>query len=166
MANPFVHIVTCDDPARAKEFYGKLLDWKLEDYPMGDDASLLIPGGDKGAGGGIMKTPAPGLPTRWLAYIEVDDVEKKAAQTIEMGGAGGDGQDRGAGDGVVRDHHRPHRRRCGAVGADESLIYKRGRGYPSPPRLCFERIGSIYSFSSATARIHPADASLILIGKQ
>ena len=87
MANPFVHIeLTTGDPVRAKEFYGKLLDWELEEFSMGDDSYTVIHVGDRGAGGGIMKTPAPGAPTRWLAYIEVDDVAKKAALTEELGG--------------------------------------------------------------------------------
>ncbi|MBN1880819.1 MAG: VOC family protein [Deltaproteobacteria bacterium] len=87
MANPFVHIeLTSDDPVRAKEFYGKLLDWTLEDIPMEGDVYTLIHVGDRGAGGGIMKTPAPGIPTRWLPYIEVDDVAKKTALTTSLGG--------------------------------------------------------------------------------
>ena len=87
MANPFVHIeLTTDDPVGAKDFFGKLLDWKLEDLPMEDDVYTIIHVGDRGAGGAITKTPAPGIPTRWLPYIEVDDVAKKTALTTELGG--------------------------------------------------------------------------------
>ena len=87
MTNPFVHIeLTTDDPIKAKEFYGKLLGWKLEDLPMGEDVYTLIHVGDRGAGGGITKTPMPGIPTRWLPYIEVDDVAGKIALTKELGG--------------------------------------------------------------------------------
>ena len=87
MANPFVHIeLTTGDPERAKEFYGKLFDWKLEDFPMEDDVYTIIHVGDHGAGGGIMKTPAPDIPTRWLAYIEMDDVAEKTAVTTQLGG--------------------------------------------------------------------------------
>lgn len=39
MANPFVHVeLNTTDPARAKEFYGKLFAWKLEDVPIGAPA--------------------------------------------------------------------------------------------------------------------------------
>ena len=35
MGNPFVHVeLNTTDVAKAKAFYGKLFDWKLEDAPM------------------------------------------------------------------------------------------------------------------------------------
>jgi predicted enzyme related to lactoylglutathione lyase len=35
MANPFVHVeLNTNDLPRAKDFYGKLFDWKFEDVPM------------------------------------------------------------------------------------------------------------------------------------
>ncbi len=35
MAKPFVHVeLNTTDVAKAKSFYGKLFDWKLEDVPM------------------------------------------------------------------------------------------------------------------------------------
>ena len=37
MANPFVHVeLNTTDVAKAKTFYGKLFDWKMEDIPMPD----------------------------------------------------------------------------------------------------------------------------------
>ena len=36
MANPFVHVeLATSDPNKAKAFYGKLFDWKMEDMEMG-----------------------------------------------------------------------------------------------------------------------------------
>jgi predicted enzyme related to lactoylglutathione lyase len=36
MANPFVHVeLNTTDVNKAKAFYGKLFDWKLEDVDMG-----------------------------------------------------------------------------------------------------------------------------------
>lgn len=36
MANPFVHVeLHTTDPAKAKDFYGKLFTWKMEDMEMG-----------------------------------------------------------------------------------------------------------------------------------
>jgi uncharacterized protein len=36
MANPFIHVeLSTTDPAKAKEFYGKLFTWKMEDMEMG-----------------------------------------------------------------------------------------------------------------------------------
>lgn len=41
MANPFVHVeLQTNDAAKAKDFYGRLFDWKLEDVP-GMDYTLI-----------------------------------------------------------------------------------------------------------------------------
>ena len=40
MANPFVHVeLMSTDVSKAKSFYGKLLNWELEDMPMADATS-------------------------------------------------------------------------------------------------------------------------------
>ena len=51
MRNPFVHVeLVSTDVRKAKSFYGKLLNWKLEDVDMGDMIYTLIKTGE-GAGG-------------------------------------------------------------------------------------------------------------------
>src|SRR5262245_54890011 len=57
MGNPFCHVeLSTDAPAKAREFYGKLFQWKFEDAPS------PVPGGTythirvgDGTGGGLMK---------------------------------------------------------------------------------------------------------------
>ena len=79
MGNPFVHVeLMSTDVAKAKTFYGKLFDWKLEDMDMGDMTYTVIKVGE-GTGGGLMKNPMPNAPSLWVAYVNVDDV--KAATT-------------------------------------------------------------------------------------
>jgi len=86
VANPFVHVeLNTTDPAKAKEFYGKLFDWQLEDMPMSGGAYTIIKVG-KGTGGGIMKHPIPGAPSLWLPYVEVDDVVAATAKVKTLGG--------------------------------------------------------------------------------
>ena len=87
MVNPFVHIeLQTGDVAKAKEFYSKLFDWKLEDLPMpgGSDTYTMINVGE-GTGGGMMTSPAPGVPPHWLAYIGVDDVAASTAKAKSLG---------------------------------------------------------------------------------
>lgn len=82
MANPFVHIeLATKDPEKSKKFYSGLFDWKLEEIP-GMDYTMINVG--EGTGGGMMKTPVPGIPDNWLPYILVDDVavSTKKAQTL------------------------------------------------------------------------------------
>jgi len=85
MGNPFVHVeLNTTDVAKAKGFYGKLFDWKLEDVPMPDGVYTLI-SVDKGTGGGLMKHPIPGAPSFWLAYVQVDDIGAATKKAKSLG---------------------------------------------------------------------------------
>ena len=86
MPNPFVHVeLSTTDLPKAKAFYGKLFDWKLEDVPMapGDTYTLIKVG--EGTGGGMMKQPVPGAPSAWLAYVLVDDVRAATEKARSLG---------------------------------------------------------------------------------
>jgi predicted enzyme related to lactoylglutathione lyase len=86
MANPFVHIeLTTQDIAKAKSFYGSLLDWKLEDREMGNMTYTMIKVG-QGTGGGMLKHPMQGAPSVWVPYIQVDDVKASTAKAKSLGG--------------------------------------------------------------------------------
>jgi uncharacterized protein len=87
MANPFVHIeLQTRDKAKAKDFYGKLFDWKFEDVPApaGGTSYTMINVG-QGTGGGMMVNPAPNIPPHWLAYVAVDDIEASTRKARELG---------------------------------------------------------------------------------
>ncbi len=85
MANPFVHVeLNTTDVAKAKTFYGKLFNWKLEDMPMPEGAYTMINVGE-GTGGGLMKHPVPGAPSAWLAYVLVDDVKASTSKAKSLG---------------------------------------------------------------------------------
>ena len=85
MANPFVHVeLSTTDLAKAKTFYAKLFDWKLEDTPMGADSYTMIQVGE-GTGGGMMKHPVPGAPSMWLAYVVVDDIDASTKKAKSLG---------------------------------------------------------------------------------
>jgi hypothetical protein len=85
MANPFVHVeLNTTDVAKAKSFYGRLFDWKLEDVPMPGGSYTLI-GVGEGTGGGLMKHPIPGAPSAWLPYVLVEDVEAATNKARSLG---------------------------------------------------------------------------------
>jgi predicted enzyme related to lactoylglutathione lyase len=85
MANPFVHIeLNTTDVDKAKAFYGKLFDWQLKDELIGDLNYTMV-GVGTGTGGGIMKNPMPGVPSFWLAYVNVDDIGAATAKAKELG---------------------------------------------------------------------------------
>jgi predicted enzyme related to lactoylglutathione lyase len=86
MGNPFVHVeLMSTDVDKAKAFFGKLFDWKLEDMPVGDMTYTMIRVGD-GTGGGMMKNPIPNAPSMWVAYVLVDDLAAAAAKARSLGG--------------------------------------------------------------------------------
>jgi predicted enzyme related to lactoylglutathione lyase len=86
MANPFVHVeLTTTDLGKAKDFYGKLFDWDLEDAPMPDGTYTMIKVGEDGTGGGMLKHPMGG-PSVWIPYILVDDVEAATQKAKSLGG--------------------------------------------------------------------------------
>jgi uncharacterized protein len=64
MANPFVHVeLNTTDVSKAKDFYGNLFGWKLEDVPMPSGTYTMIQLGE-GTGGGIMQHPGS-LEAEW-----------------------------------------------------------------------------------------------------
>jgi hypothetical protein len=85
MANPFVHVeLNTNDLPKAKDFYGKLFDWKFEDVPMDVGTYTMIKVGD-GTGGGMMVNPVPNAPSWWLAYVLVDDIAAATKKAKSLG---------------------------------------------------------------------------------
>jgi uncharacterized protein len=85
MPNPFVHVeLDTTDLEKAKAFYTKLFDWKLESFPMPQGEYTMIRVGE-GTGGGMMKHPVPDAPSTWLAYVLVDDIESSTEKAKSLG---------------------------------------------------------------------------------
>lgn len=87
MPNPFVHVeLQTKDLPKAKEFYSRLFDWKLEDMPMpgGQGTYTMISVGE-GTGGGMFQNPEPNVPPHWLAYVGVDDIRAMTAKAKNLG---------------------------------------------------------------------------------
>jgi predicted enzyme related to lactoylglutathione lyase len=77
---------TTDVPA-AREFYGKLFGWKIQDMPNAEMPYAVVNAGDAGIGG-IMKIPkeAKGMPPHWGAYVTVKNVDELVARVSGLGG--------------------------------------------------------------------------------
>jgi uncharacterized protein len=85
MANPFVHVeLNTIDVGKAKAFYGKLFDWKMQDMPMPHGSYTIINVG-QGTGGGMMKQMIPGAPSAWLPYVMVDDIVAATQKAKSLG---------------------------------------------------------------------------------
>ena len=88
MPNPFVHVeLQTNDVAKAKAFYAKLFDWKLEEMKMENGESYTMIAVGQGTGGGMYESKAlAGMPPHWLAYVGVDDVASSTRKAKELGG--------------------------------------------------------------------------------
>src|ERR1700693_1276841 len=81
MSNPFIHVeLQTQDLAKAKLFYQKLFDWKLEDIP--DMGYTMIHVGE-GTGGGMWKNPDN--PSQWLAYVLVNEINASTKKDEKIG---------------------------------------------------------------------------------
>jgi len=86
MPNPFCHVeLNTTDVNKAKDFYGKLFNWKLHDMDSPGGGYTMIDVGE-GTGGGMRKYPIPGAPSFWLSYILVDDVRVATKKAASLGG--------------------------------------------------------------------------------
>jgi uncharacterized protein len=85
MGNPFVHVeLQSTDVNKAKSFYSKLFDWKLEDMDSEGGGYTVIKVGN-GTGGGMMKQPVPGASSAWVAYVGVDDIKAATQKAKSLG---------------------------------------------------------------------------------
>jgi len=86
MGNPFVHVeLHTNDLARAREFYSKLFDWKLQEMPMPGGGTYTTIDVGSGTGGGMMTNQAPGTPPHWSAYVGVDDIRASTKKARDLG---------------------------------------------------------------------------------
>jgi predicted enzyme related to lactoylglutathione lyase len=68
-------------------FYTKLFGWTTEEVPMPTGTYTIFKSGDTMAGG-MMKMDGPqfeGVPSHWLSYIAVDDVDASAKKAGDLG---------------------------------------------------------------------------------
>jgi hypothetical protein len=75
------------DAEAAKKFYTELLGWKLkESQAAGVAYSEIVAGGSHVGGIYQMSAEQGGVPSHWMAYVAVDDVDASARRTEELGG--------------------------------------------------------------------------------
>ena len=81
--------LTVEDAPAIRDFYAKVVGWKPEDVQMGDysDFNMTMPeSGDPAAGICHAKGGNAELPSQWLIYITVADVDQSAAACADNGG--------------------------------------------------------------------------------
>jgi len=81
------HELMTPDPEAAKEFYGKLFGWQMQDMPMEGMTYTVVKSGDEDVAGMMAIPPeAQGTPPHWGTYVTVEDVDSTVKQAQELGG--------------------------------------------------------------------------------
>ncbi len=73
------------DVEAAKTFYTGLMGWTTREMDMGPAGTytLFVNNGQEVAG--MMKTPQEGMPSTWLSYLAVDDVDASTTKAEQLG---------------------------------------------------------------------------------
>lgn len=81
------HELHTSDRAKAAKFYTQLISCESKDVPMGpgEPYTLLLRDGKDFAGVTKSKAP-PSVPSHWLPYLGVEDVDAFAAKAVELRG--------------------------------------------------------------------------------
>src|SRR5262245_48148686 len=73
------------DPKKAQAFYGEVLGWKVQAFPMGDQTYEMIYAGDTMIGGYAAPKSAR-QPSHWISYVSVEDVDAAVKAATVNGG--------------------------------------------------------------------------------
>lgn len=91
---PIWYELLSPDPAAARAFYGAVIGWGIDAESVGSESGAgdyrMISTGDGNVGGVMRLTDemiATGARPRWLFYLNVADVDAKAAEIAAAGGA-------------------------------------------------------------------------------
>ena len=82
--------ITAEDAPALRDFYKKVVGWEPDEVDMGGyaDFNMTMPGnGAPAAGICHARGGNSGLPTQWLIYIIVADIEQSAAFCRDNGGS-------------------------------------------------------------------------------
>lgn len=76
----------CTDVDAAKAFYGEVLGWQFQPMPMGGVTYHVIKSDDRMQGGIMPLDPGFPLPSHWMSYLSVSDVDAACEQVSALGG--------------------------------------------------------------------------------
>ncbi|MFR9751276.1 VOC family protein [Nocardia sp. 004] len=76
-----------DDPARAREFYGELFGWEIEDSPPGAGEYLMAMRAGRAAAGIGPKPEGMPMPSVWTTYFAADSADDIAKKIVAAGGS-------------------------------------------------------------------------------
>ena len=81
--------LTVDDAEAIRDFYSEVVGWKADPVDMGgyNDFNMTPPAsGEAVAGVCHAKGVNTGLPTQWIIYVTVEDIERSSSRCKALGG--------------------------------------------------------------------------------
>ena len=73
------------DAKKAQAFYGEVLGWKVQPFPMGDSTYEMIYAAETMIGG-YAPFKTGGQPSHWISYVSVEDVDATVKAAVANGG--------------------------------------------------------------------------------
>lgn len=83
------HELNTWDARKSRSFYRRTLGWTFEKLTLPDGEAYWIARKDGRAVGGIYNLTAPefqGIPSHWMTYMRVDDIERAEEDALKAGG--------------------------------------------------------------------------------
>jgi uncharacterized protein len=77
--------LNASEPAKAKPFYTGLFGWTFRDDAMGNSGAYTTWLKNDGPAGGMMPLPMPGIPSHWLTYFAVANVDETHTKATSLG---------------------------------------------------------------------------------
>ncbi|MCP9494137.1 MAG: VOC family protein [Pyrinomonadaceae bacterium MAG19_C2-C3] len=75
------------DSEACRKFYTELLGWTSHESEIGETNYTVFKSGDKMVGGMMQMTAECGaMPSHWMSYVAVDDVDELVARVESLGG--------------------------------------------------------------------------------
>lgn len=75
-----------NDVEKAKAFYSELLGWKIEGVDMGGFTYHMVKNGERGVGGMMALQEKDKMPSSWMSYVSVPDVDAYAKKVTDADG--------------------------------------------------------------------------------
>jgi len=81
------HDMMTTDLERSREFHSALLGWTTEELPLAEGETYpMIKAGAAGIGGYEPLDPKQGIPSHWIGYVTVEDLEAAVSRAKSAGG--------------------------------------------------------------------------------
>lgn len=79
------HDLITTEPAKARDFYTRLLGWTAEEVPTPMGAYVLFKAGGKVVAGMVPMDAKEGVPPHWMPYVSVADLDAAVARATRLG---------------------------------------------------------------------------------